>query len=73
MSTATITQTALRLPIQERAALLLSLFDSLPADAAESDDILAEAIRRDAEMESGLVREISHEEFLAGLRIPQVA
>ena len=38
-----------------------------------ANDILAEALRRDAEIESGLVREMSHAEFIAGLRLPQVA
>ena len=73
MSTATITEAVLRLPTKERAAILVSLFDSLPADAVEPDAILAEAVRRDEEIESGRVREMSHEEFVAGLRVPQVA
>lgn len=38
-----------------------------------ADEIFDEAMRRDAEIESGLVREMSHEEFIAGLRLPKVA
>lgn len=38
-----------------------------------TDEILDEALRRDAEIESGLVREMSHEEFIAGLRLPKIA
>lgn len=73
MNNASITQTVLNLSEKERASLLVSLFDSLPTEAMTEEDILAEAMRREAEMESGLVKEMSHEEFLAGLRLPQVA
>jgi hypothetical protein len=73
MSTATLTKAVLSLPQAERTALLLDLFDSLPADLADQDEILAEAMRRDEELESGAVREMSHEEFIAGIRLPQRA
>ncbi len=45
----------------------------LPDVMSCANDILAEALRRDAEIESGLVREMSHAELIAGLRLPQVA
>ncbi len=45
----------------------------LPDDSSGVNEILDEALRRDAEIESGLVRELSHEEFIAGLRLPKVA
>ena len=67
-----VTEAALQLPVADRAAVLLSIFDSLPDATASADDILEEAMRRDAELESGLVREMSHEEFIAGLRLPKV-
>jgi len=73
MSTATLTKAVLSLPQAERTALLLDVFDSLPADLADQDEILAEAMRRDEELESGAVLEMSHEEFIAGLRLPQRA
>lgn len=68
-----ITEAVLQLPVADRAAVLLNIFDSFPGDCAYADDILDEAIRRDAEIESGLVQEMSHEEFIAGLRLPKVA
>jgi hypothetical protein len=71
MSTVTeIVQAALGLDRSGRAALALVMLDSLPDDAMEPDDILVEALRRDAEIESGLVKELSHEEFLAGIQRP---
>jgi hypothetical protein len=45
----------------------------LSDDSSGANEILDEALRRDAEIESGLVREQSHEEFIAGLRLPKVA
>lgn len=66
-----VTEAALQLPVQDRAVVLLSLFDSLPGDVSSADEILDEALRRDAEIETGLAREMSHEEFMAGLRIPK--
>ncbi len=41
--------------------------------SSSTDEILDEAMRRDAEIESGLVREMSHEEFIAGLPLPKIA
>ncbi len=45
----------------------------LSDDSSGANKILDEAMHRDAEIESGLVREISHEEFIAGLRLPKIA
>jgi len=72
-SVSAVTEAALQLPVADRAAVLLSIFDSFPDNSASADDILAEALRRDEEIESGLVREMSHDEFIAGLRLPKVA
>ena len=68
-----VTEAALQLPVADRAAVLLSIFDSLPDDRSYAGEILDEAMLRDAEIESGQVREMSHEEFIAGLRLPKVA
>lgn len=65
-----IIQAALELDRSERATVALSMLDSLPDEAMEPDEILAEALRRDAEIESGQVKELSYEEFLAGIQRP---
>lgn len=39
----------------------------------EDEGIIEETLCRDAEIESGMVREMSHEEFVAGLRIPKAS
>ncbi len=63
-----VVEAALLLPKTERSRVALLIMDSLPPDAWDSDEILAEAERRDAEMESGVVQEISHEQFVVGIR-----
>ena len=42
---------AMRLPEADRATLARRLLDSLPAVLSDSDDGVAEALRRDAELE----------------------
>jgi hypothetical protein len=61
---------ALRLPQKDRLHLADTILGSLPAPQtpAEPGDILAEAIRRDAEIESGDIRPIIEETFWAGVR-----
>ena len=46
-----IEQEAMKLPDSDRASLASRLLDSLPAVLSDDDDGLAEAIRRDAEMD----------------------
>ena len=46
-----IEQEAMRLPDRDRAFLASRLLDSLPAVLSDDDDGLAEAVRRDAEMD----------------------
>ncbi len=64
---------ALRLPPRERAMLAASLWESLEdpygmtADTTD-DEALALARLRDAEMESGAVSPVSHEELMRRLR-----
>ena len=42
---------AMRLPEDERATLASRLLDSLPAFLSDNDDGIAEALRRDAELD----------------------
>lgn len=67
---ADIEAAALRLPDKERLHLADRLLGSLPppSSASESTDILAEAIRRDAELESGRVQPLTEDAFWAGAR-----
>ena len=50
---------ALDLTEQERATLAANLLDSLPGILSDKDDGVAEAMRRDAEMEADLAQTIS--------------
>jgi hypothetical protein len=60
---------ALRLPSKQRMRLAERLLRTLPApDALSPSEILAEAVRRDEEIESGAVRALSEAEFWAGVR-----
>lgn len=61
---------ALRLPEKDRLHLADKILGSLPAPLtpAGPDEILAEAIRRDTELESGEVRPLTEEAFWAGVR-----
>jgi putative addiction module component (TIGR02574 family) len=57
-----IEREALALSESERAALVLSLMDTLSAPGTEITD--EEVLRRDAELESGAVAAMTHEEFV---------
>jgi putative addiction module component (TIGR02574 family) len=61
---------ALRLPEKDRLHLADKILGSLPAPQtpAEPEEILAEAIRRDAELESGKVQPLTEAAFWAGVR-----
>lgn len=65
-----IVNAAMGLGRSERTAIAMMMLDSLPDDAEEPEDILAEALRRDAEMEAGLVKPLSYEELLARIQRP---
>lgn len=65
-----IVHAAMGLGRSERTAIAMMMLDSLPDDAEEPEDILAEALRRDAEMEAGLVKPLSYEEFMARIQRP---
>lgn len=68
-----IVHAAMGLGKSERTAIAMMMLDSLPDDAEEPEDILAEALRRDAEMEAGLVTPLSYEEFMARVQRPSQA
>jgi hypothetical protein len=57
-----VEQEALALSEQERAVLALSLMDTLNAPGADVSD--EEVVHRDAQMESGAVAPMLHEEFI---------
>ncbi len=58
-----IEQTAMQLPDRERAALAAHLLDSLPSVLHDEDDGVAEAIRRDAELDTDPETGVSLQEF----------
>jgi hypothetical protein len=62
MSLAELEKELLALPEQDRARLVVSLLETLPPPEMEISD--EEVFRRDAELSSGQVQEISHEEFV---------
>ena len=68
-----IVHAAMGLGKSERTVIAMMMLDSLPEDAEEPEDILAEALRRDAEMETGLVKALTYEEFMAGIQRPEQA
>lgn len=69
-----LTTEALTLPTDERIELARRLWDSIEEgwerlDSEESERLaVQEALRRDAEMSSGLVKGIPHEEVMAKAR-----
>jgi putative addiction module component (TIGR02574 family) len=67
---AEIEAAALRLPDKERLHLADKLLGSLPPPPAASDpgQILAEASRREAKIESGKVKPLTEDAFWAGVR-----
>ena len=60
-----IEREALVLSESDRAALVLSLMETLATPDIDVDD--EGVLQRDAEMESGAVPEVSHEEFVRGI------
>lgn len=60
----------LKLPREDRAELAVNLIDSLGEAAWEDDQLSVLADERDAELESGEVKPLSYDEFIAGLHHP---
>ena len=58
-----VEQLALGLSEEDRAHLAASLLDSLPGIPSDQDDGVAEALRRDAELDAHPERAISFEEL----------
>ena len=63
-----IERVALELPEADRAKLASHLLESLPPALDEDDEGVAEAIRRDVELEADLSQGMSLEEFDAQVR-----
>jgi hypothetical protein len=64
---------ALKLPARERALLAATLWESIEdpnalADEMTDDESLELAMQRDAELESGAVAPLSHEDLMMRLR-----
>jgi putative addiction module component (TIGR02574 family) len=59
---------ALDLPERDRATLAAKLLKSLPSIVDDADEGIAEALRRDAEMDADPSLAISLEEFEASIR-----
>ena len=63
MSLQEIEQSALKLPETQRAKLAAQLLGSLPPVLADEDDGVAEALRRDAELDADPAQEMSLEDL----------
>jgi len=61
---------ALKLPDSQRAKLAADLLDSLPGVLVDSDEGIAEALRRSEEMECNPDVCLSHDEFLKAVGRP---
>lgn len=60
---ATVEHLALELPEHQRATLAMHILDSLPGLFSEADGGLAEAVRRDAELDDNPAMGLSLREF----------
>jgi len=71
MNTTALTQSLFSLPIAERVALADRLYASVPEDWQKTVDEawLDEATRRSEEMDADPSLELSHEDFMSGLKI----
>jgi hypothetical protein len=59
---------ALELPEQQRVRLIARLLDSLPSALIDEDEGVAEALRRDAEMDPPFPQALSLEDIDAAIR-----
>ena len=66
MELAEIQDKAFTLSERDRAALAAALLETLAIDPSEATD--HEVDQREAELDSGKVQPISHDEFLSGVR-----
>jgi len=65
-----LTDAALALPLPDRVTLAQTLWDSIDAGLPDTDEASAvkEAVQRDAELSSGLVAGMTHEEVMKTAR-----
>ncbi|MCG8586810.1 MAG: addiction module protein [Pirellulales bacterium] len=65
-----IEKRALELPLNQRLELAQRLWDSVepPSSFMEDKGAVQEALRRNAEIEAGLVKGVSHEEVMQNAR-----
>lgn len=70
MSTEQLIADVMALPLSERVSLAQALWESIDAGVAEADEraAVAEAIRRDRELSSGLVTGRTNEEVMLAAR-----
>ncbi len=70
MSSQKLTAEAMALPLSERVSLAQALWESIDAALPDlqEDAALAEAIRRDQELSSGLVAGRTHEQVMQAAR-----
>jgi len=70
MSTEQLIADAMALPLSERVSLAQALWESIDAGLPEANEhsAVAEAIRRDKELSSGLVAGRTHEEVMEAAR-----
>ena len=67
MSVTELITQALELPVQDRAELISAVFDSIDNfEDTNENDLYNEALKRDQDIEQGVVRPLSYEEFMAG-------
>lgn len=59
--------TLMELPEAERFEIAMTILDRTSPAAMEECEILQEAARRQDELESGVVRDMSYEELVAGI------
>ena len=70
MSAQQLTAEAMALPLAERASLAQALWESIEDGLVETEEraAVADALRRDAELESGAATGSAHEEVMAAAR-----
>jgi len=68
MSTAEIIEQAIELSVKERALIVTTLIDTLTASGdAYEESLLEEVRKRSDDIEKGLIKDLSKEEFIAGI------
>lgn len=63
-----LTHMLMKLPQKQRAQLVANLLASLPSVLADQDEGVAEALRRDAELQDGTEQALSLKDFDAAIR-----